>query len=721
MSKSLLSPTCTCWTTANFNSSFLIGVAALHGSFFTFLHLRIFQPRAFHDAILVSMTEAVALPATMRNECPQSSPADSERTVVAASSTTPVQTIMSQSGGALFSTEFGMRPPRNVPGPPFPSIIVRSQKVIGVVEAAKYWRERFPWQSWCIFPNCGWKIEDFWDARDIEIDTHEHYEEVLKFLSHDNLFCAWKFAREFSRTHPEQVAKTVGQGNLDGIYDPAHPEFIVDKVFVNGETKDKPRQFLWHAAHIMRAQMVDIREREKSATASHERKPSVVLPEDKLAVAANVSNPAGNSLEPLIVDGSAGQVTKASAKIPRKKNRNQTRSRPQRLTNLSGPGSTAKHQNSPIGTSAAPPDPRPLPAKPAPSHGSSQPSHHRSQPMGHVMGGAQPQQSTMGSPSMGAPPLQYGKNRHGQGAFHSAQSGSFGENLARGSSGAYTSRPPSGSTSGANLPHFNAANIPVAQFPGMPHPMHLLGQVPPPMPPNAYNAPPHLAGMIQPMPPQPMHISGQNVTGYVQPGPTNRISRGPSFGDVTNNSHYASGVPAHCLEGYAQGGGPHRHIVFGNNNPHGNGAGALFDPYNGTKPGFNDYNVARKASRSGYMDQPGRGRRSSGADNRPRTGNSTFGRTDNAPPYGDRFPDYRTTRIRAVEDSNITRNHDSGCNHAWIGPENNTVDELFVSDLPVGIRPDEVCSIFKDYLNIVPKHATVRANNSGKPSHAFVQ
>jgi hypothetical protein len=157
----------------------------------------------------------------------------------------------------MFSTDLGKRAPRKLQGPPYAPVIVRSDKVQGVVVAAHLWLKKYPLQYLCIFPDSGWQISDLWDEHDIHIETELFCKEVLKFIERDNYVCAKNYAQGWSKLHPERLG-IVG-GDLTELYDKNDSLSIVEKIFVNGEEQDFPRTFLWNVAHIMRTAMLEVK------------------------------------------------------------------------------------------------------------------------------------------------------------------------------------------------------------------------------------------------------------------------------------------------------------------------------------------------------------------------------------------------------------------------------------------------------------------------------
>ncbi|KAH8730597.1 hypothetical protein GQ44DRAFT_823310 [Phaeosphaeriaceae sp. PMI808] len=643
--------------------------------------------------------QSLPLPSPQSSSTPvrSSSPTDSDKTVVVPppNDTATQETMPSyKSGRALFSTALGSRPPRYVRGPPFPLNIVRGNGVLGVIEAAKFWRNKFPYHTWCIFPDSGWVIEDFWDEEDIYVDSPEHYRAVLKFISQDNFWCAKKYAEDWSRKYPEQVTKTVGLENMGIIYDPANPGAIVDKIFIHGEIEEKPRQFLWHVAHIMRSALLAVRVEQKHAKVT----------EDKLK-----STTEGHQLQDTAQAVTARSPNESSVTVSAQTSTPVVRSTPSSTVADPVPPSVvplvpSKHHSSPPHTQQAP------------SFGSSQPDAHSGQPMGHAMSSMPAH--TIISPSMNAPGLQNPKSTpgHSNSTIQHMHTGSS-ENLPRRYSSNSASRAPSGNMTGLHAPHLNPGSMTMGQpAMGFPHPIHPFAQGFPPMSSSTYPVQPYHQGLVNQgmMGSQAMHSPNPPMAlGYIQPTPNIRGTRGISIGDMTNSPYYTNNIPPHNMSSHQH---PNRQ-----NSLHGNGYGSLFDPYNGARPTFNDSHVSRKPGRMSSADQSGRLRKLPAGDIRPRNGSHGADRSDAGPANSYRYQDHRPAKLYMVDDTDITSDKIRGCNHTWIGPENADVNELFVGDLPEDIQKEEIHDMFVRDMGIVPSEVTVKFKPQAVRRHAFVQ
>jgi hypothetical protein len=630
---------------------------------------------------------------------PPPSPAASDKTVIG----TPVDdatyrdrdTLLEPMLGlALFSTEMGTRPQRPTPVPSDAPPIARSDPFQAVIDTALYWRKKHYRTSLAVFPYIGWKIEDLWDAEDIHVYTRKHCRDVLDYMSLDNLSAARRYAREWAQHNQEQLAKTLGQDtdDLGDLIDPANHWSLLDKVFVNGETNGWPRQFLWHVAHIMRAEILEERAKEQFAAA----RPAVQQP-----------------VPALTETGRADSFTTRAP--PRKTTRKQHRSRPRRLTVLPGSSLTyGQHLPAPFVPPTLPNNqlvapPHATGGRRPPSYGPPQPGSHYGPHIGHAMAGQLP--NAMGSPSMSAEVVRNPRTRPYN---HNMTGGVYGENFLHTAQGAHPSR---SSSVAMQSPRFNNAPMAMGPPPHMmqPHgyPHGIQGPQGPqgyqPSSPSMFPAHPYHPGLGRPGPQSQAYItSPQMAQSYILQGPNDRGPRGASFGDMTNMPYNFNNGPSHNGDSRRSG----RH-----NSSYGSRSPVLFDPYSGTRPGFNDPNAGRKPSRGGFMDQSSRTRKPSATDNRPRTGSYSSTWVDTpSNGIGNRYPKGRT-----MDDPTIINDSQRGCHTKWIGPENYTVNELFVSDLPDNIQEEEVKDMFVREINITPVRVSFGKHQPAAPrQHAFV-
>jgi hypothetical protein len=563
---------------------------------------------------------------------------------------------------ALFSTELGTRPQRKAPSPPHAPPIARSNPVQAVVQTSEFWRRKLTRASLSIFPDGGWAIEDLWDAEDIHIYTPDHCREVLTFMSRDNVYCAISLADEVSRKYPEHVVKTIALSSMEGIYDDTKPFSFLDEIFVHGESAAYPRQFLWHTARIMRASVLENRANEQLAARP-------------LVVQQNVKET--SRIEPL------------TEKALRKTNRKQSRSRTRRLTMLVEPSPATVQQ--PSAPSIPPPPsqfigPPNAPGGKRPSgYGPPHPGAYHGQQIGHIMGS------------------EVVRNPKTRPHNHNAPAGVYGDNYSQLAQGAYAPRPSSGTV---HPPHFNPAVVAMGQA-VMPshHPMQAYPQGYQLSSPSLYPGQPYHPGLTRhgPLPQHQAYMPSPPMVPSNIHQPSNDCgSRGTSFGDMTN--HYANNGPPHNMD---------TRRADRRNSSYGNGNGSLYDPYNGTKPAFNDSNAGRRSSRGGFLDQPGRSHKPSVLDNRSRTGSYSTDWID-MPGNGSRY-----SRGRTVDDPAIISDSLRGCHQKWIGPENHIVNELFVSDLPADVQDYEVKEMFAREINIPPLRVTIKKHTSATHSHAF--
>lgn len=617
---------------------------------------------------------------------PPQSPNGSDLTVVVAS---PIDESVNQdtmlpqpgSGVAILSTELGARPKRGV-SQPAPPIIVRSgYKLYNIWHSANYWRMKYPRIGFAIFPDRPWTIEDFWDDEDIRIETRDHLQAVLDYTNTDNAISAGLYAQDWSYPKYEQWAKYMEMDDLKSIADPNDPLGIVDKLFVDGELGYYPRTFLWHAAQAMRTTLVLQRAQPAMGTSSA----STLAPsKDQLTEttkrSTTTTTQGGEALQAPV---SSIQSELPTSKARSKTNRKIFRNRPRRLTTN-------------VGSSLAVPYNAPVAFIP-----SALSVHKLQRP---AVGRRVPSQ-TMSGPSLPNPKSRPARSN----AYsHPYPPGTYSENATRNSSGAYSRMPPTHS------PHYNHAATAMVPAGMPPHAAQPFGPGYPPISPSAHFAQPYHPNLAHPGLVPPQHMQPSNTflpPGYVQQAPHGRGLRGISMGDITNTHYYTNDMPSHNMETRRTD----RRASFYNS-----GSNALFDPYNGARPAFNDHNTGRKSSRGGFIDQGSRPRKHSGLDHRPR--NASYGSEWAEPTTtsGGRYYDHRMTRNPREDDPKIISDPIRGCYQTWIGPENNNVNELFVSDLPQNVLSEEVQEMFMREVSIFPVKALVKHNAQGGHPHAFV-
>ncbi|KAF1916778.1 hypothetical protein BDU57DRAFT_517073, partial [Ampelomyces quisqualis] len=327
------------------------------------------------------------------------------------------------------------------------------------------------------------------------------------------------------------------------------------------------------------------------------------------------------------------------------------------------------------------------------------------------MGGV-PAQS-MVPQNMSGQPLVNAKTRAGRQYPHATV---YGENIPHIPSGAFPSRQVSVPMQAVHSPHFvpaAAAAMGQTVMPPLPPHAYAHGYLPPHSP-SAYSIQPyHHAGPVHPsmIPPQSAYMPVPHMQpGYTQQASSIRGPRGTSMGDMTNGSYYANNGRPHNMD---------QRRSDRRNSSYGNGVNGLFDPYDGTNPAFNEHTAGRRSNRGGFMEQHGRPRMSSVANNRPRTGSYENGWSD-APANNDRFGDSRPRGAHMIDDPTITGDAVRGCHQTWIGPENHDVNELFVSDFPDDAQPSELHEMFVGVIGITPAKVTIRNRYPGQRPHAFV-
>jgi hypothetical protein len=201
--------------------------------------------------------QALALGDTGRVNSPAASDAPLIAPAAPESAREPELLPMRSTAQALFSTDLGRQGKRPVAIPPTP-VVAFSDQMAGIVDFAAFWRNKYPLQYLCYFPHTDpaqrWTIQDLWDEQDIQLYTAQFLTKVLEYITHHNLNHARHFAVEWSKNNCERLPFVAQQD----IYDHDRPLNVVDKIFIDGETMRYPREFLWHAANVMRMGMFTV-------------------------------------------------------------------------------------------------------------------------------------------------------------------------------------------------------------------------------------------------------------------------------------------------------------------------------------------------------------------------------------------------------------------------------------------------------------------------------
>lgn len=182
--------------------------------------------------------------------------------------------------------------------------------------------------------------------------------------------------------------------------------------------------------------------------------------------------------------------------------------------------------------------------------------------------------------------------------------------------------------------------------------------------------------------------------------------------DMTNMHHTASAIP-HSFDGRR------RRSIHQYTN-----ANNLFDPYEGNNPAFRNmgYTNGKKHGQSGPQNPSGRQRKVSFPGNRSAYGQQATEQSGSfrvAPGYGSQpggpISQYEPNRA-------ITEDQQYGCSEDWIGPLNETVNELFLKDLPIDIQESEIEATFFDRIGVKPTFVRFLGNNISFPNRrsAFI-
>ncbi|KZM19209.1 nucleic acid binding [Ascochyta rabiei] len=568
-------------------------------------------------------------------------------------------------GSAMFSTDLGRRAPRKLQGPPYAPVIARSDMVQGVLIAA-----------------AGWQIGDLWDEEDIHLETESFCKELLRFIEYDVYVRAKKYAQDWSRVHPERLC-IVG-GDMTDLYDTNNHLSVVDNIFVNGEQQEYPPIFLWHVAHTMRAAILEIK--------------GVRL---QVKAAVGVPKHLDMEHEEPVVDGTAQvpATAKGTTKLP------------------TAPSTRINSSTHIVVPSPSMPIPQPVPSyhgrrssPHVPFYGTTNQGGRYTEPVGHMVAGVPGHQ--MGGLNLVHPGLRIPKTRSGRSASslheQSIPSGPYIENMPYGPSGSY-SRQPTGSLSMVQSPRFNPAHMTIH------YPMVNMSHSTAPF---AYEQNLVAPGMIagQPLHPgivhpsmMPLHStqSTSMMHGYIR---QTSGSYGPShatpMGDMTN-MHFSSGMVPYDT-GHRHPGGRHY------SQTHGNGS-ALYDPYEGNNPAFKTGKKSYQGGfQHGFQNSNGRPRKASIPGSRPYHTQYTNDRSSNAQPSGHRFPGPKGL---GEDDPAITQDHEHGCHIDWIGPQNTTVTDVFIKNLPGDVQDAELEELFQNRIGSKPK--SINTRNAFQAQHIY--
>lgn len=170
------------------------------------------------------------------------------------------------------------------------------------------------------------------------------------------------------------------------------------------------------------------------------------------------------------------------------------------------------------------------------------------------------------------------------------------------------------------------------------------------------------------------------------------------MGDMTNIYYGPPGVPMQYVDSRRPN---DRRISqqYANGN-------TLYDPYEGSNLNFRTtgHQGNKRYNQNGMQNTNGRQRKLSHPDSRPYHGQYTNVRT----PAGGRH----TSGPKPLTefDFAVTQDQEFGCYFDWIGPQNATVNELYVKDLPEDIRETELEVLFLERLGVRPTSVNLRSS-----------
>jgi hypothetical protein len=309
------------------------------------------------------------------------------------------------------------------------------------------------------------------------------------------------------------------------------------------------------------------------------------------------------------------------------------------------------------------------------------------EPMGHMMPAGGPNMAQAG---VYVPRTRIGRSASGS-QSHIRQSSPYVENIPHIPSGFGPQQHP-GPMSATQSPRFHPAPM------VMNHPM---SNVPSNMVPFGYGqgpvglgmitGQPHSTGAMHPSTVPPHAMQGAPMMQAYPRQPSN--AQGPPFaipmGDMSN-FHYGAPprVPTQNMDSRRPS-----ERRFSQQHPNGN---ALYDPSMGNNPAFKDmgYSNGKTYNQSGMNNSNGRQRKPSFPGTRPYQSQYTNGRPQTGGFYNNGLKSHLDNDIA------ITQDQEYGCYIDWIGPKNESVNELFVKDLPEDIREPELEDLFRERLGV---------------------
>lgn len=325
----------------------------------------------------------------------------------------------------------------------------------------------------------------------------------------------------------------------------------------------------------------------------------------------------------------------------------------------------------------------------------------------------------MGGSDPGQPTLRVCKTR----AVHSApgtynQPMPYVENMPRVPSG-LDPRQHAGAPPMMQSPRYDQAHMVMSQPMGYVHPsMVPVTYEQTSVPPGMILGPPQSHGIVHPsvMPPHGMRTPSMTRSYPRQPSSSQGAPHAAPMGDMSNMT-YPPGMPPQNFGSFNP-----NDVRY--NQQHGRG-NALYDPYDGNNPNFlaTGYpnSNGKKSYHSGNQSFNSRQRKTSYPGSRPYQGQYTNDRSISSQMGGKRFPGQRQY---LENDRAITQDRDYGCDEYWIGPQNETVNELYLKDLPENVETAEIEGLFYDRIGVKPTSINIKSIPHGphasRRRHAFV-
>jgi|SRR5690242_5309146 len=235
------------------------------------------------------------------------------------------------------------------------------------------------------------------------------------------------------------------------------------------------------------------------------------------------------------------------------------------------------------------------------------------------------------------------------------------------------------------------------------------------MPPDMIAGPSQSHGVMYTnmMPPHATRVSSATHGYPRQPSSSQVVPYAAPMGDITNLPYPPGMSPQNFGSSLSADGRSNQRYMAGD---------LLYDPYDGSNPAFMGAGYSngnsRKTYLNGHHNPNSRPRRTSFPGSRQYQ-NQYMNDRSSLPQTGGKRNFSQKTHLE--NDPAITQDRDYGCYENWIGPHNETVNELYVKDLPEDVEPSELEAMFHSRLGVKPTSINIKSlPQLHHRTHAFV-